>query len=669
VQQVLSVASWFFIITFLQISLYPSLKKTFERYAYPAAFAASLLFFTLISWYCGLFLLPIQIAVVPFFILFLWHVSKRRYSVGDLKAQWQWELVFLIFFFLMLEVRFVNPTISYAEKFMDHALLASVMRSPVVPPLDPWFAGGFMNVYYYLGYWMFGCLGIVSGVPSYIAFNLALPTVLGIAALNLFAIGNLLLDRYRWLPLLTLLIPNPALVYQLIMGTTVNPSYDPSLTWLGTRTITNTINEFPLFSFIWGDLHPHVIDLFNQLFLIFILIFAFKQWDILSSLEKWVLFLMAAVSLGSMPLINSWDVLIYAPITVLFGILIWWKNRSKENLSQTVLFLITIPLLAIICYLPFYFQQNMTTGGVGLVDSPSNPVQFLFVHGFFIAILFAFLKDAIVQKPYYLLLAIPLFFLGYAATAIAIVPIIYILTRKEHSIPDILAILGLVLITICEFFYLKDNMGEINYRMNTVFKLYFAAWLLLGISILTMCGQALSRLDCIPIISRRTQTTSIIIIAAILFIIPLSIPFNMNYRSRTLDGFDYLKTTHPGDAAAIEYLMVLPSNYRLIEAVGGDFTYYSRISSFTGIPAVMGQPFHEYLWRGEKGGWFGERINDVKQVYENPEKTIPLMKKYNATFLIVGELERNSYNITIPTQSLELVFSKNGTTIYKIPWQ
>ena len=74
----------------------------------------------------------------------------------------------------MLDIRFVNPTISYAEKFMDHGFLASVIRNPVVPPLDPWFSGGTLNVYYYLGYWMLGALAIVSGVPSNIAFNLSL---------------------------------------------------------------------------------------------------------------------------------------------------------------------------------------------------------------------------------------------------------------------------------------------------------------------------------------------------------------------------------------------------------------------------------------------------------------------------------------------------------------
>ena len=160
---------------------------------FPVAFSASLLVFTILSWYCGLLRLPVHLALLPFLALFCYHLWYHHYSLDELKTEWRWEMLFLICFFLMLDVRFVNPTISYAEKFMDHAFLASVMRNPVIPPLDPWFAGGSLNVYYYLGYWMFGCLGIVTGVPSNITFNLALPTVFGLAAINLYAVGTLVI--------------------------------------------------------------------------------------------------------------------------------------------------------------------------------------------------------------------------------------------------------------------------------------------------------------------------------------------------------------------------------------------------------------------------------------------------------------------------------------------
>ena len=148
----------------------------------------------------------------------------------------------------MLTVRFVNPTISYAEKFMDHGFLASVMLNPVVPPSRSLVCRGYSGCVLLSGYWIFGCLGIVSGVPSNIAFNLSLPTVLGVAAVTMYAIGTLLLDRFRWLPLVIFFIPNPSFFYQFMLGKGLN-----SVLWDSTRTITNTINDTP-FSRLPGEI-------------------------------------------------------------------------------------------------------------------------------------------------------------------------------------------------------------------------------------------------------------------------------------------------------------------------------------------------------------------------------------------------------------------------------
>ncbi len=648
-------------MTFLQLALYPSLKKCLKQYAFPASFAASLLLFTILTWYCGLARFPVQFALVPFVLLFAYHLYRRNYTWVELKKEWRWELIFLIFFSLMLTVRFVNPTISYAEKFMDHAFLASIMRNPVVPPLDPWFAGGTMDVYYYLGYWIFGCLGIVSGVPSNVAFNLSLPTVLGVAAVTVYAIGTLLLNRFRWLPLLLFFIPNPSLFYQLITGSSIS-----SALWNSTRTITNTINEYPLFSFTWGDLHAHVISIFNQVLLIFLLIYLYKFWDTLESRGRWLICGLAALSLGSMPLINTWDVLIYAPITVLVAVLIIWQGWKKGQGISSWSQLIAVPPLAIIIYLPFYQMLKTSTGGIAIVRTPSDPFQFLLVNGWFIAIFLLFLLKDIRGRPYLLLVAVPFVLAGYTAAAIAAIPLIYFLAKKEHSVPDLLAIFGLALLILVELFYLKDNMGDTYFRMNTVFKCYVPAWIILGISSLSMIGAWLSRPGRVPVMPARKSTALAILVVGLLFVVPFLVPLDLNYGSRTLDGLAYLDSSHPGDAGGAAYLRNLTGNEILVEAVGGDYTYYSRISSFTGIPAVLGEPFHEDMWRGDTTGWYSTRPADVRSIYENPDQTVALMKKYNATLLYVGDEEKETYNVSLPSTGIERVYSGQGTDIYRL---
>ncbi|ABS55209.1 conserved hypothetical protein [Methanoregula boonei 6A8] len=645
----------------MQLALYPSLKNSLRQYAFPVSFGASLVLFTLLTWYCGLASLPVQIGLVPFALLFGYHLYRRDYAWSELKKEWHWELIFLIFFFLMLTVRFVNPTISYAEKFMDHAFLASIMRSPVVPPLDPWFSGGTMDVYYYLGYWIFGCLGIVSGVPSNIAFNLSLPTVLGVAAVTVYAIGTLVLDRFRWLPLLLFFLPNPSFIYQLSIGSSIS-----SALWNSTRTITNTINEYPLFSFTWGDLHAHVISIFNQVLLIFLLLYLYKFWDSLESRGRWLLCGLAALSLGSMPLINTWDVLIYAPITVLVAALIMRKGWRKGQGIRTWSPLAAVPPLAIIIYLPFYLMLKTNTGGFALVRTPSDPFQFLLVNGWFIAIFLLFLVKEIRDRPYLLLVAAPFILAGYTAAAIAVIPLIYLIAKKERSIPDLLAIFGLGILLVVELFYLKDNMGDTYFRMNTVFKCYVPAWILLGISSLAMVGGWLARPGRIPILPVRKGAALAVLVIGFLFIVPFLVPLDLSYGGRTLDGLAYLDSTHPGDAGGVAYLRNLTGNEIIVEAVGGDYTYYSRISSFTGIPAILGQPFHEYMWRQDTTGWYSTRPGDVRAIYENPDQTVALMKKYNATLLYVGDTERETYNVSLPSTGLEQVYSGEGTEIYRL---
>ena len=640
------------------------MKKTFGALAFPVSFPISVLAFTIISWYCGLARIPVQIALVPFLALIVWHLVHHNYQVNELKGEWHWIVLFLILFFLMVDVRFVNPTISYAEKFMDHGFLASVMRNPVVPPLDPWFSGGGLNVYYYLGYWMFGCLAIVSGVPSNIAFNLALPTVFALSGIVAYAIGTLLLDRYRWVTLLIFFLPNPSFFYNLALGKVMS-----SAVWDSTRTISNTINEYPLFSFIWGDVHAHVVSIFNQVFLIFLLLFAYKRWESLDSRGKWLICILSALSLGSMPLINTWDVLIYAPVTLLFGLLILWRNRIAIRDISSWLYLCLVPPLAILCYLPFYLELKTNTGGISIVHASlsSGIPEFLLVNGLFIVILIAVLHRDIIHRPILLLAVIPFVIAGYFAAAVAVVPLVYLLARKEKDFCGILAMIGLIILILCELIYLKDNMGDTYFRMNTVFKCYLPAWLMLGTSSFLMVAQKAAEWKKIPVFTLRQSTIITVTVVAILFILPFAIQYNAGYGTGSLDGLAYLSTTHPGDAGGVAYLRALPpGNDRIVEAEGGDYTYYSRISSFTGIPAIIGMPFHEFMWRGDDTGWFTTRKTDILAIYENPDQTVPLMEKYNATLLYVGDAERDRYNISLPSTGLEKVYSSDNTEIYRL---
>ena len=156
------------------------------------------------------------------------------------------------------------------------------------------------------------------------------------------------------------------------------------------------------------------------------------------------------------------------------------------------------------------------------------------------------------------------------------------------------------------------------------------------------------------------------LVIGLLFVTPFVIPLDLNYGSRSLDGLAYLETAHTGDAGGIAYLRNLTGSERIVEAEGGDYTYYSRVASFTGIPGIIGQPFHEFMWRGDTTGWFSTRPADIRSIYEEPDQTVVLMKKYNATLLYVGDLEREKYTVNLPAKGLELVYSDRDTDIYRL---
>ena len=213
------------------------------------------------------------------------------------------EGIFALAYLAFVGVRLLNPDLwqpwNGGEKFMEFAFLNATLRSPNFPPYDPYFAGGILNYYYY-GFYLVGLVIKLTGIAAEVAFNLAVPGLFALTALGLFSVGSSLAtvrrrggaeerrsavdlagepggeiddsmtrrpDRSAALAgglavLLALLMGNLrglgwlAGVWSSLVSGRSLPDYDY---WAASRVIPNTINEFPLWTFVFADLHPHMI--------------------------------------------------------------------------------------------------------------------------------------------------------------------------------------------------------------------------------------------------------------------------------------------------------------------------------------------------------------------------------------------------------------------------
>ena len=133
------------------------------------------------------------------------------------------------------------------------------------------------------------------------------------------------------------------------------------------------IDEFPFFSFLLGDLHPHVLAIPFSLLAVAVALNIFlggfsgtiNLFGARLRLHS-AGFLFAALVVGGIAFLNTWDILVAATLIVAAYVFLrahadGWRWERVEDL---LLFGLPLGVLSILLYLPFYLGFSSQAGGI-----------------------------------------------------------------------------------------------------------------------------------------------------------------------------------------------------------------------------------------------------------------------------------------------------------------
>lgn len=760
----------------------------------------------------------------------------RRRRAAILSA----EGLFLLVFFGFTLLRAFNPDLWHpargGEKPMDLAFLTAVVKSPAFPPYDPWFAGGYLN-YYYFGFVLVATLIHLTGVIPTTAYNLAVPTFAALTALgawgaafNLTALrGRLRSGGVSNQPLLRRLFdPLPGAVSAIwqryeqraigaglaaalfatlagslaqavwfLPGTAAAP--DPTLPeqcrelssyaaqqdcrgraewafWDATRLVgmslqDSTINEFPFFTFLFADLHAHMIALPLTLAALNLILALVRHaprtrwqrsWSVAASFSASLVLtlIFLALTIGALYATNTWDYPTSAGLGALgVGLYAWRRYQRGMRFGQALLFWgiasALLLLLARFLFLPFVQRFATEYAGFMLWDGTrTSTLDFLKINGLWLflagsaglalayrsgrfglpvlaatggGLTVAALAFAIIGMD-----ALPLQILMLAAALTLLFDILVRgpLTRERHptpakvthgplqlTLPGLddspddpversapagttllalvwgLAALGITLLT--EVVVAKGDIG----RMNSVFKFGMQSWLLFatvgGVALAWLWFAAESRRA--PWLRLVWRGGAVVLVAAALVYPLTATPARLADRydlslGPTLDGMAFMRSpnstwaendrsfTFAEDAAAIDWMRAnISGNPIVLETHLEAYRWGGRVSIYTGLPTLLGWPWHMQQQRSAADGGpiIAARQALIPELYNSadPVETLRLLRLYGVEYVYVGQLERAVYaaaglakfDALAAAGQIDMVYSAGETRIYRVP--
>jgi YYY domain-containing protein len=671
------------------------------------------------------------------------------------------EGLFLAFFLVDLLIRLGNPDLWHpakgGERPMDFSYFNAVIKSTSFPPYDPWFADGYINYYYY-GFVIVGTPVKLLGIVPSIAYNFILPTLFATVGISAFSLGwNLLQkdeggrmeDENSFLvihpssfvsglsaSLLAILLGNLGtlqLIYQKMqqLGAAGMFSWESSffqrLTWawqglmltfkgiplpIGpgdwywnpSRVVPpgpdNSITEFPLFTFLYSDLHAHMIVMPIALLAL--------SWalSVVAARARWQNQASAGLGLVVGGLIvgaayptnlsDSYTYLLICIIALGYSILRYSDRNLVKRIGLAVGAMAAFYLLSRFLYEPYRIWYSQAYSALEPWKGPFTPLaSYLTMWGVFLFILVSWMTwetrewmrltplSALQKlKPYQLLiegaliaLVILLFTLQYhqlstdhdglsiAWIALPIAAWAGILLLNPHLSDAKRFVLfligtGLFITILVEVFVVRGDIG----RQNTIFKFYMQVWLMLAAS----AGAAFAWT--LPAFFQWLPGWRVFWQSAMIFLISATALFTVTgtrgkiidrwiaEAPRTLDAMTFMEYAHYDDFGQ---RLDLSEDYRairwmqdnvqgspvIVEANCPEYRWCTRFTIYTGLPGVVGWNWHQRQQRVFTSPQVQDRVNEVGDFYNgvNIESVRRFLRIYGVRYIVVGQLERAAY--------------------------
>lgn len=623
------------------------------------------------------------------------------------------ELVGLILYLSYLYIRAFRPELSSTEKPMDILMLSSAGKTDFFPFFDPWWSENLVNYYYY-GFYLFALVLKLGDIPYTIGYNLSLGFIFSQTFIIAGAIAHYFTKSIKAAIISGLFINFAGnLHYTNCLIQNYNKDLNIECYYPKATRILDpayTINEITSYSFVLGDLHPHVLSIIFFLTCILLILLIGKHIK-----DKYKLILLA-ISMASTAMINFWDFFTLGIIYFFIMLILFFikplkikkinlnldlekliKNIFNKIIQEKKLIPITI-FLAIspyIFFLPFFSHFESPVEGIGFspqyisimkslgIQIEQYPSTFGFLFGiwggFWIIIIFS--------------LMIKFYKLKKVSKNLLIIIAIFLISN--------------FLILITELFFFKDMFHYINpnyFRSNTVFKLTYHSWILMSILTGIAIAIAIKKLKELTFHNKYFIILDIVFsnVLVLMIFAKLIYPFfsfNQFYapelslqqtQKLTLDGSIYVKYQNTADYETIKWINKNEKKrVILVEAVGSAYSYFGRISSNTGMGNIINWETHQWTWRfkypenvkdykellknrsiNHISDLINIRQNDVKKIYESLdiENTKELLKRYKVKYVYIGDLEKQNYNVQESKfyQIGKVVFEYNNSKLFLI---